>query len=248
MSHTPHARARIDDSELEDVPFARGVAPGNRTVEVEAPGYATVRSRWLAVRGRLVVATVELRPLPATLDVKVPAGATVRIDGRAARTGRRHLAAGIHVVTVTERGRLPAVRRLYLKKGRTADIDVGELDRTDQRIAATWTLVGAGALVVAGSITTVLAFSEQQRVDNYDQGIGRHTYTEAQRVDRNNALTSRNTLRTASWALFGSAAALGITGGLLWWLDEPGRESVSTGGLTPWVAPTTAGAAWRTAF
>ncbi len=248
VSHTPHARARIDGGELEEVPFARGVAPGNRVVEVEAPGYATARSRWLAVKGRLVVATIELHPLPAALEVRAPADATVRIDGRPASAGSRQLPAGTHVVTITERGRLPVTRRLDVGRGQTAKVNVGQLERTDQRVAATWTLIGAGTLAVAGGITTALALSEQKRVNDYDQGIGQHTYSDAQRTDRNNALASRNTLRTASWALFGTAAALGITGGLLWWLDEPGRESVSTGGLTPLVAPTTAGATWRTAF
>ena len=247
VSHTPHASARIDDGEAMSVPFAHAVEPGMRTVHVEAPGYASARSQWLAVKGRLVVANVELHPLPATIHVKAPPGVSVRLDGLLVTRAELSVPAGVHVLTMTERGHLPAVRRLSLARGQNAKVDVARLDTTDQRVTATWTLVGAGTLAVAGGVTTVLAIAAENRVREYDNGIGHVDYAGSDLADRNSSLDARDRFRTASWALFGTAAALGVTGGLLWWLDEPGRQSAA-GGVTPVIGPDSAGASWHTAF
>ncbi len=248
VSHTPHASARIDGSEAMDVPFARGVEPGTRQVQVSAPGYATATSEWLAVASRLVVASIDLQPLPATIHVAAPHGATVRIDGREVAEKRVVVPAGSHVVTLTERGHLPAVRRLDVGRGQSTDVNVPKLDVTDQRVAATWTLIGAGTLAVAGGVTTVLAIRAENNVRRYDDGIGSRIYTRGDLDQRNDAVTAFDRFRTASWVLFGSAAALGVTGGLLWWLDEPGRETAAVKRFTPVVGPATAGGVWRTAF
>jgi tetratricopeptide (TPR) repeat protein len=247
VSRTPNAHGRIDGGDFLDIPFDRTVAPGRRTVEVAASGYATARSEWIAVEGRLVVASLDLVPLPSFIEVSVPSEASVTIDGRAVDARETKVRAGLHVVAVTERGRRPIVQRVSLGPGDRASMKVPELELTDRRIAAMWTLGGAVTLALAGGVTTVLALSAEARVREYDRGIGQRNFTDAERADRNSDLDARDAYRSASWVLFGGAAALGVTGGVLWWFDHPSGES-STGGVSPVVGPGSAGAAWRTAF
>jgi tetratricopeptide (TPR) repeat protein len=225
-SSTPDARARIDDGELTEVPFAAAVAPGKHRVRVEAPGHFARDTRWLAVEGRLVVAPVDLAPRPARVTVRAPDGTDIHIDGRwqgvAPLSAPVTVTPGLHVVSVSRRGHRTSTRTVDLRRGDSADVGVDALTSTDQRDAALWVLGGAGALALAGATTAPLAVLAEGRVKRYDERQrNRELLTEADRLERERNLEARNDLRTASYMLFGGALVAGITGGLLFLLDTP---------------------------
>lgn len=247
VSRTPGARGRIDGSDYLELPFDRRVAAGKRWVEVEAPGYARTRSAWRALEGRLVVAQVDLLPLPAAVVVSAPAGSTVSVDGRALEGTEATLPAGAHVVSVTASGRKPAVRQLSLAPGERRAVAVPRLELTEQRVAAHWTLGGAGVLALAGGVTTLFALAAEERVREYDSGIGAKNYDDGERAERNRALGRRDDFRTASIVLFGAAAAAGVTGGALWLFDG-GASAPTQRAVVPFVGPKMGGASWGTVF
>jgi len=247
VSGTPGARGRIDGSDFLEVPFERRVTAGKHSVEVEAPGHARGRSEWIAVGGRLVVAQLDLTPLPATLSIAAPSGSRVRVDGRALDAAQVPLAAGEHVVSVSSPGRVPVVRKLSLGPGQRAEVQVERLELTERRIASYWTLGTAGALALSGGVTTLLAISAQARVRDYDAGVGTRTYTDAERQERNHDVDRRDGFRAASIALFSGAAVLGVAGGALYFFDD-GEPERPRQAVAPFAAPGAAGAVYETVF
>jgi hypothetical protein len=246
-SRTRGARGRIDGGELYEVPFALAVTPGKHAVSVEAPGHEPAREDWLAVEGRLVVAQVQLEPRPTRLRVLAPAGAQIalnnRVLGSAPLGGPVDVPPGANVVRVSLRGHLPLTREQRIERGQTVTIDARNLDVTDQRVIAHYTLAGAALLAVAGTTTAVLAFAAEQRVQDYDDRRGNEPQTLADLAERNADLEARDDLRTATYVLFGGAIAVGATGALLWWLDTPGSESRASG-VRPLVGRDMLGIGW----
>ncbi|GMV19781.1 MAG: hypothetical protein AMXMBFR56_80050 [Polyangiaceae bacterium] len=246
-SRAPGARGRIDGGVTFEVPFSIAVTPGKHRVVVEAPGHRTTNVEWLAVTSRLVVAQVEPEPLPARLRILAPEGAEVSVNGRflgvAPMPGPVEVEPGESSVRVRMRGRVPVIRSERVVRGSTATVDARDLDVTRQRVASHWLLGGAAALAVAGTTTTLLALAAEARVQRYDESRRTTPKTQAEFADRNSDLKARDDFRTASYALFGTALAVGATGGLLWWLDAP-PEYAQSAGLQPWVGRDMLGLGW----
>jgi tetratricopeptide (TPR) repeat protein len=246
-SRAPGARGRIGSSELFDLPFSLAVSPGKHRVTVQAPGHEPTSVEWLAIENRLVVAQVQLEPKPAKLRVLAPEGAQIAVNTRS--VGIAPLAAplevppGESVVRVSLRGRLPLTRQERIERGQIVTVDARDLDVTDQRVAAHWTLAGAGLLALAGTTTAVLAVAAQNRVQAYDESRTREPKTPGELADRNSDFEARDNLRTASIVLFGSALVVGATGALLWWVDTPGSETRASG-VRPLVGREMVGLGW----
>jgi tetratricopeptide (TPR) repeat protein len=246
-SRTPGARGRIDQSELYEIPFSLAVSPGRHEISVEAPGHEPVTIEWLAIEHRLVVAQVQLEPRPAKLRVIAPPGAGISVNNRAVGTAPLRtpvdVEPGPNVVRVTQRGRLPLTRHERIERGQTVTIDAQNLDLTDQRVIAHFTLGGAAVLALAGTTTAILAVAAENRVKDYDASRGQGPKSGDELAERNADLEARDDLRTASYVLLGSAVAVGATGALLWFLDTPGSETRATG-IRPLVGRDMVGLGW----
>jgi tetratricopeptide (TPR) repeat protein len=253
-SSTPGARARIGHGDPIEIPFASAVSPGRHRVRVEAAGYFSADSWWLAIKGRLVVAPVELVPQPAKLVVRAPAGADIHLDGRwlgvAPLAAESTTSAGQHTITISRRGHRMVARAVDVGPGDTERVEVDGLVQTDQRSAAYWVLGGALVLATGGAVTTVLAVAAEDRVQSYDERRGSDRLTEADRLAREDSLEARNDFRTASYVLFGSAFAVGAGGVLLYLLDTPNLDARPTarqgagGRLQAAAGPGMLGAQW----
>ena len=250
-SRTPGARARLDAAPAREVPLIRDVAPGKHRLRVEAPGYFAEDVDSVAVDGRLVVVEVNLREQPARLDVRVPdedggAGAELALDGRAVATLplSRPLAlpAGRHFLSVTRRGAYPFVREVQLERGQDLRVDA-PLPRTRQRVASYWFLGAAGAAILAGGTTTTLTLVHQERAQDIldRRAHGPISPDELAAYQRERA--ARDDYATATYVIFGGAAALATTGALLYWLDSPTVTLPTGPTLTPAFTPAPGGGA-----
>jgi hypothetical protein len=240
------ARASIDGGELVDVPAIEEVSPGEHLVRVEAPGHYPVETTAVAVEGRLIPLQVPLSPIPATLTVRAPSGAHVAIDGRTATAEKVELAAGKHYVTVTRRGRRPFAREVVLDNAEHLPIDVA-MPTTRQRRASYWLFGGAGAIAVAGGVTALLALRSQSDADDIraKRDVQMIPLTTDERDEHNALLDRRDRLRTTSYVLFGTAAAVGTTAALFYWLDHERPETPDDGGrFVPLVSGEGLGAAY----
>jgi hypothetical protein len=223
-SRAPGALARIDGGALGTVPMALDVSPGEHKVEVEAPGYFSATSTWLALKGRLVVSPVDLEARPAMVRIAAPDDSRIFVDGvhlgRAPLGGPAQIPAGEHLLTVTASGHSAATRRLDLERGQALSVAIREMPATNQRVASVLVMGGAGAAAVAGVITGLLAYDRQNEALSVKPAT--HPGSPPSAITAyNDAVGARNSLRSATYALLGSAAALGITGLMLYGLDAP---------------------------
>ncbi len=246
-SHTARARASIDGAAFRRVPFAIEVAPGPHRVTVRAAGYRTASADWLAVKGRMAIAPVELEPKPARLVVTAAEGARVAVDGRTvgqAPVGALDLAAGPHSVAVLERGHATFRTAVDLRRGDRVHV-VADAPITGQRVLSYYMLGVAGAAALAGSATTVVALSAERdaKRDNPRSAGGT-----SEDLDRYHAdVSRRDAYRTASIGLLGGAAALSVTATLLYYFDMPAPERRG-GTVAPMLGMQALGATWATSY
>ncbi|HTM21859.1 MAG TPA: PEGA domain-containing protein [Kofleriaceae bacterium] len=212
------------------------VDEGWHVVRAEADGYYPVEEKRQAVAGRLVVAELMLKPMPATVHVRTQGGAHVSVDGRAhpeAPGQAVELAAGKHFITVTHRGRYPWMREITVKRGQQLDV-AAPLHTTTQRKIA-WGVLGASVVVFgAATFTGIQALSANSNaVDLRDklnsQGL---TVDELAQYEYYKQRRSDKLDQTLVFAGVGTAVA--ATGVLMMLFDNPSAEA-------PMSAPMTAG-------
>jgi tetratricopeptide (TPR) repeat protein len=222
------AQAAVDGGELREAPLVTRVAPGPHRVRIEAAGFAPKEVQIEAVEGRLVMVDGDLDPLPARLAVETSGGAEVAVGGRV--VGRTpldaplELDAGRYLVTLRKTGARPVARELELARGEAQTLRV-ELQPTAQRKAA-WVVAGlSGGLLVAGGITTGLAFAADAEASELADRLESGPPLSPDEGDDLARLTAeRDDLRLASGILLGSAVATGLTSVLLFVLDRPRPE------------------------
>lgn len=239
-SQVEGATAALDGGEASPLPRVLEVKPGPHTLVVAAEGYAPRTVTATALDGERLPVEVELTPLPARVDVRGEAGASVSVDGRPA--GRLPLArpievdAGRHYLTVTRRGRRPLARELDLARGQSVAV-TAPLPSTGQRRAVRWVFVGGGALALGAGATAWWASSlDGDAAAIRDRAAtGGIDLAEAQRYD--DLVARRDRAVTYTWVLGGAAAAAATAGVLLYLLDHE-----QPGATAPVVAPAELGA------
>jgi hypothetical protein len=232
FSSTKGARGSIGGSPLEPLPLVLDLQPGPHKVHVEADGHFAREVEGVAVEGRLVPIEVSLTERPGRLTVRAPAGARVDVDGRRVGTAplgkALELPAGAHFVAVHRRGHRPFAREVALARGGVVTIDA-VLPTTTQRKASRWVLGGAGALLVAGGVSTGLALLASSDASAYQDRIDAgETLSVADRDAHNAAAARHDDWAAASYVFYGGAAALAVTALVLYVLDDP-RPDVRVG-------------------
>lgn len=220
----PAARVSLDGSAPEPAPLVATVTPGVHQVRVTAPGYRTRYARVLAVPHRLAVSAVELVELPGELFVVTSPGTEVWVDG--ARVGVTPLppidvAAGTRGVTLVRSGHEAVSRALRVERGTRTTLRV-DLEQSSQRVAARWTLGGAGALALGSAVTGGLALLAERDANSERSELASGRVLSPQERDRyNSALERRDDFRAACVGFFGAALVSGGVGALLYVIDSP---------------------------
>jgi hypothetical protein len=250
MSWVKGARVAIDGSALAPVPVTRAVEPGGHKIHAEAPGYFAEELDGMAVAGNLVVVDAALRPMPAQLVLRGVGSADVALDGRELRdTGAAlTVAAGAHILTVTERGHAPLARNLNLERGEATTVEAS-LATTGQRRLSYVVLAGTAALLVATGVTTWQAFAAQSDAEGLLKRRDQSGWSGDDLDAYNRARSRRDNLATTSYVLGGTAAVAALTGLLLYFVDNPAAEAPpAITPLAPVVAPDEIGASWLGRF
>ncbi len=229
-TRTPSARVALNGSELTEPPLIAEVEPGEHQVRVEAQGFVTFEAKQVAVEGRLVVAEINLREKPAQVRVSAPDGAEVSIDGRfignAPLLFPVPVKAGSHFLAVTDRGSHAFVQELSLDRGQEASV-AAVLASTSQRDASYYFL-GSGSVLFAATLGTAIGALLSEggaRIIKRKIEVDQMNITAKELEDYNRLRELRGTLITVSSACLAGAVGLGVTGGLLYFLDNPGVQS-----------------------
>lgn len=224
-SRTPGAIVYLGDDEGSEAPVVRDVMPGKTQLRVEADGFIPESVDAVAVEGRLVAVDVALKEIPALLTIDAPEGAEIGLDGRIVGTAPLltplEVPSGRHLVVVLQRGSYGFSRELSLARGEEREVEVA-LDTTTQRTVSWWFLGGAGALVTAGAVAGVLAFSAESDAQAINERrLSRQGLTAEDLVTYQARIERRDALTPAAYTLLGAGAASAITGLLLYLVDTP---------------------------
>jgi tetratricopeptide (TPR) repeat protein len=251
-SSTAEAKLTVNGEAVETLPTALELPAEKYRIIASAPGFETRTQDISIVAGSSVPLNIELRPLPAKLQISGPAGAEMFVDGRSVGwlpMAVLSLPSGEHWVSLRRSGRKTRSALVRLQRGQTAQLEM-DLESTLQRDAA-W-VVGTGALV--GLVVTVpLALlanardNEAKRLDDRRRS-GALSPAEGQRL--NDALDARDELRAGATIAGVTTAALIGSALVLYFADTPAppwggasqtSARVSPGDVTwqPWV-----GSAW----
>lgn len=229
-SRTPDVQVALNGGERVRPPLIAEVEPGEHTVLVEAEGFVTSEIKQVAVEGRLVVAEINLREKPAQVRVNAPDGSEVSIDGRFVGNAPLlfpvPLKAGSHFLAVTDVGSHAFVQELSLDRGQEASV-TAQLESTAQRDASYYFL-GAGSVffvTTLGTAVGALLSEGGARIIKRKIEVDQMNITAQELEDYNRLRELRGTLITVSSACLAGAVGLGVTGGLLYFLDNPGVQS-----------------------
>jgi hypothetical protein len=253
----------LDGEHAGTLPYISAVTPGVHRVTLSASGYIDYQRDIRVLDGSVVPLDITLQEKPARVSVDAPEGARISVDGRpreVAPAAALALPPGKHLVTVTDNGREPFSREIVVSRDETRTLQV-TMPATGQRTVA-WVLMGAGgtALLAGGGLMVGALVRENSAKQT--------TLTTQNDISvYNDAVASRNELRTAGIATAGAGLAVGAVGVFLFAFDEPragappSEESAPEPnrplrdphpGLdvsaTPWFAPGTAGASLRGTF
>lgn len=223
-SRTPGARARLDAGEPQPLPATFEAPAGPHALTVEAAEHRPQRLDAVGVAGTVVAFNLDLEPEPGRLTLRVPADATVHLDGqtRPHDGGRTALevAPGRHLLSVFAAGRRPAVQVVTLGRGEALTLEP-ILERSGQRIAS-GVLFGAAAALAVGAgvgLGVALGYESEARAQARNFVERGFTVAEAEAYQRLEA--DRDRAADLALGLGIAAGAAALSAWLLYLFDGP---------------------------
>ncbi|MFO0615341.1 MAG: PEGA domain-containing protein [Polyangiaceae bacterium] len=220
-SPTPDVLISVDGGEPEPPQVSMETTATDHTVVLTAPGFIDKTVTMHAKEGQLTAATFELEEKPAHLEVDVPSGAEISVDGRfvgkAPLASPLDLPSGKRFVSITLAG--------HKSQGSLVDLGRGEQKKlsltapsTGQRDASYGLFIAGGTILVGSAILAGFAFVKQEEASNLFE---LPQLTSKQADDYNNATKERDQYRAAAVVSGGLAGLLGAIGVGLFVFDRP---------------------------
>jgi hypothetical protein len=239
-SDTPGAMVSIDGAPpTAEMQALDNPSPGPHRVHISAEGYVDFDTTIQPIPDQLLAQEKDLTEKMGLLFVSTDGGADITVDGRLLGTTPLaqplEVAAGAHYVVVTKNGKRAASREVTLVHGKRTDIIV-PLDTSGQRVAADALLIGGGVVVLAAGAFTAVSLIEQSRAQKVLDEKSTGNIQSGDIATYNDAVSLRDTWRTAALATYGAGAALLATGLVLFFFDKPSASSAAPeggGGATP---------------
>lgn len=222
-SGTDGATARLDGGDAAEIPATFEVAPGEHRVLVEAAGHVT-ETRKTRVPEGVIALNVDLQPEPGRVEVQAPLGAAIWVDGRAVGESplpdSLEVAAGRHLVTVTEHGREAFLQQIEIGRGQLVRVDA-ELAVTTQRVAA-YAMYGVAVALLGGAgVSTALAISKENEAVAFEQRLESLGTEDTEIAEFSNLRSARDDFAAAAIGLGVGGAVAAATGLVLWLFDSP---------------------------
>jgi len=259
------ATVTVDGAEKCEVPLMQAVAPGRHKVVVSAPGYFDEQRDVVALAGTVVPSEISLREKPAELTIATDAVAEVSVDGRVlARTPLARpieLPSGAHFIAITRNGYKLVARTVTVERDQAVRLDV-HFEPSRQRVTSLVMLGASAVTLAAGGAFAGAALVQQSNAQQVLNEAKTGNIAGLARVEYDQAITLRDSWRTAAAATLGVGAAALAVGALLYYLDAPVVGAVPPAShegappkprememsLVPALGPGMVGAAWGGRF
>jgi tetratricopeptide (TPR) repeat protein len=223
VADAEQATVELDNRPATPAPLLAEVSAGEHRARVAGPGYVPVELKVQAVAGRLITSEARLSPLPASVDVRGPAGAQLLVDQQAVGRLPRNplqLTPGAHVVTLLANGRKPWQTPLALARGAQVAV-TAHLRPTSQRRAVPWLLgLASAAAVVSIPLGAVWGKSEAD-ADKLATTLHNSGLTLAQASAYQSDRARLDQFRVATIVTLSLTVALAATTGALYVFDQP---------------------------
>ncbi len=237
VSTTPNliegAVVSIDGGAKQKVPSAPEISAGKHHIHVSAPGYVPQWFERVAVKGRIIPVEVELKPIPAEIQLQAAGGSAIFADGQRVKTsnGKFKVLPGPRQFTVVKKGREAWTSSMRLEKGGNVTLRAKQ-PLTGQRKTSYW-LMGAGSVALIGAgIYGGASFLQYQKAKEIDDKrlTSSISAAELRAYDghRSKFLSRRN---TGLWVATGGVALLSV--GVVLAISETTKRPDSLGGFSP---------------
>lgn len=249
-SATPGAELTVNGDPVDSLPTSLELPEDRYRVVANAKGYEPFVEDVAIAAGSSVPLNVELKPLPAKLDVKGPRAAEVLVDGRSMGwlpLGAITLPPGEHWVSVRKAGYQIRTSPVRLERGETFRLTV-TLRTTAQR-DATWIALGGSVVGAAlGGTLALFALAHDRKAAAISKQIEQGDQEVERATALNHELQTRDRLRGYAIASSVSAGALLGTAAVLYVLDTPAAPNLgemrSSAGRRPFTLSALAGSVW----
>ena len=199
------------------------VTPGKHRIKVSAVGYYDEERDVNAVDNALVPLEVQLREKPARLTLDGMLNADVTIDSRLVGTtplAPLDLSSGKHLVVITKNGYAPFAQEIDLTRDQKKTLTYA-MHVTGQRIVANALLLSGGAAVVGGVVFTLVAGSQQHRMNVILDKAKSANLGDGDVQDYRDAHANRDTWTTVAVVAYGVGVAALLTGVVFYAFDKP---------------------------
>src|SRR5262249_17028063 len=131
-----------------------------------------------------------------------------------------------HLVSITHTGRVPYVRELELRYGKTSTIDA-ELRTTTQRKASRVVLMGGGVLAIATGLEGLAAYSADSDASKLQKQLASGGQMPATLAQYDLLKARRDDRVRTTEILGGVGAVVLVTGALMYAFDDPSPEGMA---------------------
>lgn len=220
-SPTPDVLISVDGGEPEPPQVSMETTATDHTVTLTAPGFIDKTVVMHAKEGQLTAATFELEEKPAHIELDVPSGAEISVDGR--YVGKAPLTAPIDVksgkrfVSMTLAGHKSQGSMVEIGRGEDKKLSLTS-STTGQRDASYGLFIAGGTILAGAAVLTGFAFAKQVEASElFDKP--QLSLDDSKAYEK--ASNDRDRLRAAAIVTGGLAGLLGTIGIGLFVFDRP---------------------------
>jgi hypothetical protein len=220
-SPTDDVAISLDGAPAGTLPYIATVSPGPHHVTLTARGYLDYQRDVRVLDGSVVPLDVALEEKPTRVHVEARAGSRIAVDGRfrgVTPAQPLELAPGRHVVTVSANGHEPFSREIDVQRDEARTFRA-TLSTTTQRATSLALLGTGGVAFLAGAGLMTAALLRERHAEH----LSITTEDDVRAYD--DALATRNQLRTAGVVTSASGVAVAALGLFLFAFDEPRAAS-----------------------
>lgn len=221
------ATARVDNGTAIPLPNRIDVTPGKHSVTIEAVNHLPERREVDVGAGESFAIDVKMVQKPALLQPEVGSGIRVYVDGRFLATTPLpkplEVSAGVHTISLAQRGYDPVSKQMTLRPGETQTIDA-KFQASTQRINSYLLFGVSGGLMIAGGVFTGLAVTSENTATRIERRARSENISADDRQQHEDAISDRDTQSALAVSLFSGGVAFGITATLLYLFDQTEPE------------------------